>query len=144
MGAVVTTTSSAKNRELCVSLGASEALDYALDAPFSGSRKYRVVLDAFGNQGFFRVRRSLTEDGIYVTTVPSARIAFDSVRTIFGHPRARLVMVKPRRHDLETIAPGVARSRRAACAPQVSGWLGLAPTLACRHGDSEGEDQWRP
>jgi NADPH:quinone reductase-like Zn-dependent oxidoreductase len=107
LGAMVTTTSSDANRELCRLLGATEALDYAVDAPFSGSRKYRVVLDAFGNQSLDRVRRALTTDGVYVTTVPSLRIVRDSARTLLGgsrRPRARLVVVKPRREDLDAVA----------------------------------------
>lgn len=88
----VTPTSSARNFELCRSLGADETLDYAVDAPFSGARRYRVVRDAFRNQSLARVRRALSPDGAYVTTVPS----------VLGRPRARLVVVRPRREDLET------------------------------------------
>jgi NADPH:quinone reductase-like Zn-dependent oxidoreductase len=109
LGGIVTTTSSNRNLELCRSLGATEALDYAIDAPFSGSRRFRVILDAFGDQSLGRVRRALTNDGIYVTTVPSARIVRDALRTLFGSPRARLVVVRPRSADLETIASFVRR-----------------------------------
>jgi NADPH:quinone reductase-like Zn-dependent oxidoreductase len=104
LGAIVTTTSSANNRELCRSLGATEALDYATDTPFAAERRFRIVLDAFGNLSFDRVKRSLTPDGIYVTTVPSARIVRDSLRTIARYPRARLVVVRARRADLESVA----------------------------------------
>ena len=104
LGAIVTSTSSQRNLELCRSLGATETLDYALDAPFSGSRRYRVVLDAFGDLSFDRVRRALTDDGVYVTTVPSPRIVRDTLCTLVGHPRARLVVVRPRRADLDAIA----------------------------------------
>lgn len=111
LGAMVTTTSSAVNRDLCRSLGATDTLDYAVDAPFSGARKYRVVLDAFGNQSLDRVRRALTGDGMYVTTVPSARIVRDAMRTLVGKQRARLVVVKPRTADLDTIAGLVAEQK---------------------------------
>jgi NADPH:quinone reductase-like Zn-dependent oxidoreductase len=104
LGGVVTSTSSERNLDFCRSLGAAEALDYAIDAPFSGSRRYRVVLDVFGNLSLDRVRRALTKDGIYVTTVPSGRIVRDTLRTLVGHPRARLVVVRPRRADFDTVA----------------------------------------
>jgi len=104
LGADVTTTSSDANRALCRSLGAVETLDYAMDAPFSGSRHFRVILDAFGNQSIDRVRRALTKDGVYVTTVPSARIVRDTLRTLVTRQHARLVIVRPRRADLDTIA----------------------------------------
>jgi len=104
LGASVTTTSSAKNRDLCRSLGATETLDYASDTPFAAPHRYRIVLDAFGNLSFDRVKRALEPDGIYVTTVPSVRIVRDSLRTIARHPRARLVVVRARRADLDTLA----------------------------------------
>jgi NADPH:quinone reductase-like Zn-dependent oxidoreductase len=103
LGASVTTTSSAKNRALCRSLGATDALDYATDTPFAGERRFRVVLDAFGNLSFDRVKSVLATGGIYVTTVPSVRIVRDSLRTLARHPRARLVVVRARRADLEAI-----------------------------------------
>ena len=104
LGGIVTTTSSARNREFCRSLGATEALDYAHDAPFSGASRYRIVFDAFGNLSLDRVKRALTRDGVFVTTVPSARIVRDTLRTLVGSRRARLVIVRPRRVDLEAIA----------------------------------------
>lgn len=111
LGGVVTTTSSEGSRALCRSLGATETLDYAIDAPFSGSLRYRIVLDAFGNQSLDRVRRALTDDGVYVTTVPSARIVRASLRTLVSHPRARLVVVRPRRADLEAVTAFVEGGR---------------------------------
>jgi NADPH:quinone reductase-like Zn-dependent oxidoreductase len=104
LGAVVTSTSSARNEELCRSLGARDALDYALDAPFSGARRYRVVLDAFGDLSLERVRRALNDDASYVTTVPGLQIGKDTLRTLVGAPRARLVIVRARRADLDTVA----------------------------------------
>lgn len=109
LGAVVTTTSSAPNRELCRSLGAAEALDYAIDTPFAAAQRFRIVLDAFGNLSFDRVKRALRPDGIYVTTVPSLRIVRDSLRTLVGHPRARLVVVRARRADLDAVTGFVDR-----------------------------------
>lgn len=102
LGAVVTTTSSARNLDLCRSLGATTALDYVTDAPWD--RHYRVVLDAFGNQSLGEVRRALAKDGSYVTTVPSLRIVRDALRTATTRPRARLVVVRPRTVDLDTLA----------------------------------------
>jgi NADPH:quinone reductase-like Zn-dependent oxidoreductase len=103
LGARPTTTSSAANLELCRSLGAEEALDYASEDAFSGERRYRVVFDVFGNLSLSRVRSALTASGVYVTTVPSARLAVDALRTALGYPRARLVLVRPRPGDLGTL-----------------------------------------
>jgi NADPH:quinone reductase-like Zn-dependent oxidoreductase len=104
LGAHVTTTSSAPSRELCSALGADDALDYAAIGGLPRDRDFRVVLDVFGNLSLSRVRSSLAADGVYVTTVPSLRIFRDSAMTIVGSPRARLVMVRPRAADLESLA----------------------------------------
>jgi NADPH:quinone reductase-like Zn-dependent oxidoreductase len=114
LGASVTSVSSARNLEFCRRLGADEALDYAAEDPFSGSRSYRVVLDAFGNRRFDQVRASLGPGGVFVTTVPSRRIIVDALRTIFGYPRARLVAVRSRAADLHVLAQLVEAGRLRA------------------------------
>ena len=108
LGATVTTTSSEKNRELCASLGADRTLDYtAVD--FRGASvdggPFDAFFDVFGNQSFARVRGLLGPEGTYVTTVPSPRIVLDTLLTpLRTRRRARLVVVRSRRADLETIA----------------------------------------
>ncbi|MGZ3421932.1 MAG: NAD(P)-dependent alcohol dehydrogenase [Polyangiales bacterium] len=99
LGALVTTTSSAQNRELCRELGAYETLDYATDDLFA--KPYRVVFDVFGNLSFGHA--NLDKDGVFVSTVPSRRIMVDAMRTAIGHPRARLVVVRSRRADLDDV-----------------------------------------
>ncbi len=105
LGAHVTTTSSARNFELCLELGADETFDYARDDFLA--RSYRVVFDIFGNLSFDRVRRAL--EGTYVSSVPSARILVDTARTLTSAKRARLVLVRSRREDLETVTSLVER-----------------------------------
>jgi NADPH:quinone reductase-like Zn-dependent oxidoreductase len=122
LGAVVTTTSSARNLDLCRSLGATTTLDYAKDTPFASAERFRIVLDAFGNLSFDRVKRALTSDGIYVTTVPSMRIVRDSLRTIARHPRARLVVVRARRADLDAVARFVDEQRLRPVVDRVVPW----------------------
>jgi NADPH:quinone reductase-like Zn-dependent oxidoreductase len=122
LGATITTTSSGENRELCLALGATEALDYRTDAPFSSARSYRIVLDAFGNQSLDRVRGALTKDGVYVTTVPSGRIVRDTLRTLVSGRRARLVVVKPRRADLAVIAALVEQKKLRPVVDRALGW----------------------
>jgi NADPH:quinone reductase-like Zn-dependent oxidoreductase len=111
LGGVVTTTSSARNLELCRSLGAVEALDYASEDAFDGTRSYRVVFDAFGDLSLARVRPALAARGIYVSTVPSRRVLVDALRTLLGWPRARLVVVRSRRADLDALRAYVEAGR---------------------------------
>jgi NADPH:quinone reductase-like Zn-dependent oxidoreductase len=100
LGAHVTTTSSAQNRELCRELGADETLDYATDDLRANAQ--RVVFDVFGNLSFAHI--PLENQGIFVSTVPSRLLMVDMARTAIGHPRARLIVVRSRRSDLEIIA----------------------------------------
>lgn len=107
LGAHVTTTSSDKNRALCTSLGADAALDYRNNELLQ--RRYRVIFDVYGNLSFARVEHALESGGVFVSTVPSARILLDMARTLRHDKRARLVLIRSRREDLETVAAMVRR-----------------------------------
>lgn len=116
LGATVTTTSSEKNRALCASLGADRTLDYAAIDFQRGDPlgPFDTFFDVFGNQSFARARRHLAPEGIYVTTVPSPRIVLDTLRTpLTTRRRARLVVVRSRRADLETLASFVESGKLA-------------------------------
>jgi NADPH:quinone reductase-like Zn-dependent oxidoreductase len=122
LGAVVDATSSPRNFELCRSLGAAETLDYAapdLLAPRRPERAYRAVFDAFGNLSYGRTRALLAPRGVYVGTVPSPRLLFDAARTWRGWPRARLVIVRSRRADLDAVRALVEQGRLRAIVDRV-------------------------
>ncbi|UJR84091.1 NAD(P)-dependent alcohol dehydrogenase [Sandaracinus amylolyticus] len=105
LGAHVTTTSGAHNLERCASLGADVTLTYDDPAtPFAAGARYDAIVDVYGNRRFAWARRGLTARGTYVTTVPSRALFLDVARTAFTSPKARLVMVRSRARDLETIA----------------------------------------
>jgi NADPH:quinone reductase-like Zn-dependent oxidoreductase len=99
-GAHVTTTCGAGRVARCAALGADEALDHASGEALAAGRRYRVVFDVFGDLSLDRTRAVLAPGGVFVTTVPSRRIAIDTVRTLVGSVRARMVMVRPRTADL--------------------------------------------
>jgi len=98
-GAHVTAIASARNRALCLELGADEVLAYDEGDPLAGG-SWDVFLDAFGNRSFPEVRSQLTPRGIYVSTVPTLRIVADRLRTALVAKRARLVVVRASRPDL--------------------------------------------
>jgi len=100
LGAHVTTTSSAKNLAFCRARGADEAMDYA--APSFGT--YDVVFDVFGNLPFGRAKAWLTPKGVWISTVIRAHVFAAHARTLFARQRARLVVVRSRRADLEWLA----------------------------------------
>ncbi len=111
LGAHVTATSSAANLELCRRLGADVALDYRAADPLSGVDRYDVLFDVFGNRSYRDARRVLAHRGVYVTTVPKARVLLDAARTLLAWPRARLVAVRPRSRDLAFLAECATQGR---------------------------------
>src|SRR6266568_3508294 len=104
LGAHVTATSSAANLALCRELGADVTLDYRAADPLEGSARYDVVFDVFGNLPMRTARRALAAGGgIVVRTVPKPRDLLQVALTLFSRRRARLVIVRPRRRDLELV-----------------------------------------
>ena len=117
LGAKVTTISSARNFELCRSLGAEETWDYATRKDFGSG--WDVFFDVFGNRSFGAVRSVLTTNGTYVTTVPSVQNAALHVLTTFLSRRVRLVVVKSKAGDLELLARWVQEEKLKAVIDRV-------------------------
>ncbi len=110
LGARVTTTSSASNLALCEELGAAVALDYAKDDALRAG-PYDVIFDVFGNRPFAQARRALAPRGTYVSTVLRGHVLAAHARTLVSAQRARLVLVRSRRRDLDHLAELVAAGR---------------------------------
>jgi NADPH:quinone reductase-like Zn-dependent oxidoreductase len=108
LGAQVTTTSSARNVELCASLGAHQALDYAGADPREKG-PFDVVFDVFGNRSFETVKHILNPRGVLVSTVPKPRLVANHVLTRVGGKKARLVVVHSNRKDLLVLCGMVQR-----------------------------------
>jgi NADPH:quinone reductase-like Zn-dependent oxidoreductase len=105
LGARVVAVASAGNRGLVEQLGAHEVVDYARVDPCAVQPPVDVFFDVFGNQPFARARRALTPDGTWVSTVIRAHVALAHLRTLFfTAQRARLVLVRARRADLEVLS----------------------------------------
>ncbi|MEO6952277.1 MAG: NAD(P)-dependent alcohol dehydrogenase [Polyangia bacterium] len=108
LGAHVTASSSAENLWLLQSLGAQRVIDYRAGDPLDDG-PYDCVFDIFGNRSFLDAERALTDGGTYVSTIPSVRNFFDTMRTLNSDRRARVVMVKSQRRDLQILAQLVER-----------------------------------
>ncbi len=100
-GAHVTAVCSERNVELVRDLGADEVIDYNQTELTSIAARYDLFFDVFGNYTFARVKHLLESDGTYVHTIPSGRIIQDIARTFFRKKRAKLVIVKSRRSQLD-------------------------------------------
>jgi NADPH:quinone reductase-like Zn-dependent oxidoreductase len=102
LGAHVTTISSAKNRAFCTDLGADEALAYDLPAP--PGAPFDVVFDAFGSLPLGGARELLATRGVWVGAIPTPRLLLRDLATRGAATEERLVIVRPRTTDLDTLA----------------------------------------
>jgi NADPH:quinone reductase-like Zn-dependent oxidoreductase len=104
LGARVTTFSSARNLELCRSLGAVEALDYEASDLAALDRRFDCFFDVYGNRSRARVGDAIKPGGTFVSTVPTpGRIVRDLVSRALPM-RERLVVVRSVPDDLALIA----------------------------------------
>jgi NADPH:quinone reductase-like Zn-dependent oxidoreductase len=70
-GADVTGVCSTANLELVKSLGADKVIDYTKEDFTKNGQTYDIIFDTVGKSPFSSCKNSLTENGIYLTTVPS-------------------------------------------------------------------------
>ena len=70
-GAEVTGVCSTTNLEMVKSLGADKVIDYTKEDFIRNGQTYNIIFDTVGKTSFSRCKGSLTESGIYLTTVPS-------------------------------------------------------------------------
>jgi len=70
-GAQVTGVCSTANVELVKSLGADHVIDYTREDFTKDGKTYDFIFDAVGMSSFSHCKNSLTQSGVYVTTVPS-------------------------------------------------------------------------
>jgi len=101
LGAQVTAVCSHRNVELVTELGADRVVDYTKTELVDLDEQFDVVFDVFGNYRFDKLKKLLSKRGIYVNTIPSARIFKDVAKSFVRRKRAKLVIVKSRRDQLE-------------------------------------------
>jgi NADPH:quinone reductase-like Zn-dependent oxidoreductase len=70
-GAEVTGVCSPANLEVVKSLGADQVIDYTKEDFTKNGRTYDIIFDTVGKSPFSRCKDSLTENGVYLATVPS-------------------------------------------------------------------------
>ncbi|MBI5965911.1 MAG: NAD(P)-dependent alcohol dehydrogenase [Chloroflexi bacterium] len=80
-GADVTGVCSTTNLEMVKSLGADKVIDYTKEDFTKNGQTYDIIFDTVGNNPFSRCKGSLTENGIYLTTVPSPTTMFQMLWT---------------------------------------------------------------
>jgi NADPH:quinone reductase-like Zn-dependent oxidoreductase len=70
-GAQVAGVCSTANIELVKSLGAHKVIDYTKEDFTRNGQTYDIIFDAVGKSSFSRCKNSLTQHGVYVTSVPT-------------------------------------------------------------------------
>jgi NADPH:quinone reductase-like Zn-dependent oxidoreductase len=101
LGARVTAVCSRRNIELVTDLGADRVIDYGQTELVNLDERFDVIFDVFGNYSFDKLQHLLSSRGTYVNTVPNARIFKDVAKTFARRKRAKLVIVKSRRDQLD-------------------------------------------
>lgn len=100
MDADVTAVCSAANAELVRQLGADRIIDHAVTDFTKEPEKYHVVFDAVGKSSFEACRDVLTDEGTYITTLPSARQVFDQVKSVFTAQKAESILMSFSAEDM--------------------------------------------
>jgi NADPH:quinone reductase-like Zn-dependent oxidoreductase len=70
----VTGVCSTSNIELVKSLGTDKVIDYTKEDFSKSGEKYNIIFDTVGKSSFNQCKKSLTENGIYLTTVVGLQI----------------------------------------------------------------------
>jgi NADPH:quinone reductase-like Zn-dependent oxidoreductase len=131
LGADVHATASPHNHALLRSLGAREASDYRELSQTLQRERFDVVFDAFGALSLSEVRPGLKERGTLVTTLPKLKHVLRIVLSVASRQRMRMVVVRPRRADLEYLA---ALAERGQLVPVIDRVVPLAEVAdAYRH-----------
>ena len=89
-GAEVTGVCSTANIDLVKSLGADHVIDYIASDFTKTHNAYDVIFDAVGKSSFSACEKALTDNGVYLTTVPTLGIVFQILKTsLFGSKKAK-------------------------------------------------------
>lgn len=92
LGAEVTGVCSGANEALVKLHGADKVIDYTWEDFTKNGQHYDVIFDAVGKRSFSECKGSLTQRGVYLSTVLSLSILVDMMKTaVFGSKRAIFV-----------------------------------------------------
>lgn len=91
-GAEVTGVCSTANLEMVKSLGADHVIDYTREDFTQNGKVYDIIFDTVGRRSFAECKGSLTDTGVYLTTVPTPAVMFQVLRAAgSGGKKARFM-----------------------------------------------------
>jgi NADPH:quinone reductase-like Zn-dependent oxidoreductase len=104
MGARTTAISSPTNHGFLADLGADCCIDYRSGDIAAPGQRFDIFFDVFGNRPFRSVKSILNDRGVWVSTVIRPHVFLSIALTrFFSRRKARLVVVKSLRNDLEQV-----------------------------------------
>ena len=107
----VTAVCSGENAELVRQLGADRVIDYHTADFTKDIQKYSIVLDAVGKSSLDECRDILTENGVYVSTLPSAKRILEGVISAFTSQKSESMMMKFAQEDMNWLLKRAADGR---------------------------------
>ena len=102
-GAEVTATCNTQNIALVKSLGADEVIDYTKDDFTRSGKLYDFVFDAVGKSSFFRCKKLLKKNGIYISTelgYLSQNVFLALLTPIMGGKKVQFPIPKDNKNDI--------------------------------------------
>ena len=121
-GAEVTGLCSTTNLELVQSIGADRAIDYTKEDFTKEGQSYDIIFDAVGKSSFSKCKSSLSQNGIYLSTVATIPLLLQMLWTSMIGGKKAIFMITPYRiADLiflkELIEAGKVKSVIDRCYP---------------------------
>ena len=90
-GAEVTAVCSTANLEWVKSLGADQVIDHTKDDFTKNGKTYDIIFDTVGKRSFSACKGSLTNEGIYLATVPTPEIMLQALWSAKSGKKVRFV-----------------------------------------------------
>jgi NADPH:quinone reductase-like Zn-dependent oxidoreductase len=101
LGAEVTGVCSSKNLDLVKSLNADLVIDYTEQDFTECNVQYDMIFDVVAKRSFSDCRKVLKPNGVYVATLPTPEVIFQSFLTaFFPGQKVKFVLEKPNSQDL--------------------------------------------
>ena len=104
-GAVVTGVCSTTKLEWVRSLGADHVIDYTRENFTENSQTYNIIFDTVGKRSFSECKGSLTDEGIFLTTVPTPAIMLQTLSTARSGKKVKFLAagLKPAREKIKDL-----------------------------------------
>ena len=95
---------STNNIEFAISLGSNDVVNYTKSKIFTDNHKYDLIFDTVAKLSFRKVKKYLTKNGRYITTLPAIDVILNPLLGLFSSKTAKTIWVKSIPEDLQFIS----------------------------------------